>query len=388
MNQAVTQALHARLKERERLTFAEFMEIALYHPTDGYYNRAEMTIGEGGDFYTSPMVHPVFGSCISRQVWEFWKALDRPDDLFVLEMGAGVGTLAIDLLRTAQQSEAFYGAIRYHIVEQSPVLREKQREHAEANGVADKITWAQTLEEAAASGPQVGVILTNELFDALPVHRLGKTEDGYEEYYVEGDGAGGYLEAAGPLSDPALLDLVDEQTLDALPAGERFVVCPAAGEVIESMGRLLAKGFVLTIDYGDKAPDIYFQHRQADGVRAYYKQTQSDPLQRAGEQDLTADVDFSLLVRRGERSGLLEAGFTDQMHLLGGNGFLQKVEQLRSKRFDLMADAEMYRMLRLFLPQSLGQVFKVLIQAKGIPLGGLREELSALAFSMEQEGQD
>ncbi|KEO81656.1 class I SAM-dependent methyltransferase [Tumebacillus flagellatus] len=384
MNQVVVDALHKQLAEAGKLTFAEFMATALYHPTAGYYNRAEMTIGEGGDFYTSPMVHPIFGACIARQVHQFWVALGKPSPFLVLEMGAGVGQLAVDLLQTVREAnQEFWAALTYGIVEQGAQLRERQRERLEARDLLKKVNWYDSLDEVPGAGELVGVVLTNELFDALPVHRLGKSGDGYVEYYVAADGER-FVEAEGPLSDPALVELVDEATRAQFADGERFAVCPAAVDVIRAMGNLLLRGFVLTIDYGDLAPDVHFQHKRADGVRGFYYQKLTEPLERPGEQDLTADVDFSLLVRSGESVGLTEVGFTTQMNLLGGNGILQKAHELRNKRFDLMADAEMHRMLTLFLPQSLGDVFKVLIQAKGIQTAGLAERLNALRFKLEE----
>jgi SAM-dependent MidA family methyltransferase len=384
MNQTVAEVLRGRLAETGKMTFAEFMATALYHPTEGYYNRAEMTIGEGGDFYTSPMVHPIFGACIARQLHQMWVWMGRPTPFVLLEMGAGVGALAVDLLKTAERGDAgFFAAIQYVIVEQGAQLRGRQQQHAREHGLAEKVTWYETLEEVPGGGGHVGAILSNELFDALPVHRLEKTETGYLEYFVVADGDG-FAEVAGELSDPELPTYVDAESLAQLPVGERFTVCPAAADVIRAMGNLLARGFVLTIDYGDLSPDVHFQHKRADGVRAYYKQKQTQPYERVGLQDLTADVDFSLLVRAGEEAGLQEVGFTTQMNLLGGNGFLHKVQELRNKRFDLMADAEMYRMLNLFLPQSLGEVFKVLIQAKGVEMEGLAANLKALTFSLEE----
>ena len=380
MNEVIQKELQQRLQAKGRLTFAEFMDVALYHPTYGYYNRPEMTIGQGGDFYTSPMVHPIFGACIGRQVFEFWTLLGRPEEFFLLEMGAGVGTLAVDLLKAAKQHDAFFSAIRYHIVEQGEALRGRQREHAEANGLGEKISWHETLDEV--QGGQVGVILTNELFDALPVHRLWKTAEGFVEYYITA-GTDGFAEAAGPLSDPALLDLIDEESRAQLPEGDRFVVCPAAGEVIAKMSGLLEKGFVLTIDYGDIAPDVHLKHRQADGIRAFYKQRLGEPLERAGEQDLTADVDFTQLILRGEEAGLHRVGFTTQMNFLGGNGILRHVQRLKENRMDLMADEEAHKILTLFLPQGLGELFHVLIQSKGLDANGLAEQIGGLTFSIE-----
>lgn len=379
----VADALAARMEDTGRLTFAEFMQTALYHPDAGYYNRPTMTIGDGGDFFTSPMVHPIFGACVARQIHQFWRLLGSPVPFTVLEMGAGVGTLAVDLLKTSQQDPQYYEALRYVIVEQGPRLRKKQFAHAREQGVDQKIEWVDSLEEVQAHpklGSFVGVIVTNELFDALPVHRLQRTEDGYGEFYIEEDGEGGYREVLGELSDRALLDLLDEETKGHLDPGDRFEVCPAAGEVIESMGRLLERGFVLTVDYGDTAPDMHLRYVNGDGVRAFYRQAPTAVLEQVGAQDLTADVDFSLLMRRGEQAGLATVGYTTQMHLLGGNGLLQKVQELQQRWFDLSADAEMQKMLGLFLPHGLGDLFKVLIQGKGIDPEAVRGRISTLTF--------
>lgn len=389
-SEIVKTALNARIAAEGRVTFAEFMDIALYHPTDGYYNRPEMTIGEGGDFYTSPMVHPIFGACIARQVFQMWQALGKPASFYILEMGAGAGALAADFLNEAKKREDYYTTIHYQIVEQSPSLQEKQRARLTSDGHVDRVTWYKTLDEVIAEkGAQVGVIVTNELFDALPVHRLIKTADGFHEYYVERS-AEGYHEVEGPLSDPALLNLLDETTLNALTLGDRFEVCPAAGEVIKLMGNLLEKGFVLTIDYGNKAPEVHkhWVGRMDEGVRAYYKQSPSTPYQRIGEQDLTADVDFSLLVDRGQEVGLMEVGFTNQLHLLGGNGFLNKCAELetRIRNRDMSADFELARMVRLFLPHMLGDMFKVLVQVKGLDAESLRHSLSLFTFSVDDLG--
>lgn len=385
MNDTIVNALCDQLAAKGRLTFAEFMETALYHPTEGYYNRQEMTIGEGGDFYTSPMVHPIFGTCIARQVHQMWVLLGRPAPFLVLEMGAGIGALAVDFLQTAKRApDGFWDAVEYVIVEQGAVLRARQKTLAEESGVLEKITWHSTLDEVAGHGERVGVIFSNELFDALPVHRLGKTEAGYVEYFVMVEEDGSFREESGALSDPQLPEWVDAKTRAELVAGERFTVCPAADAVMRAMGSLLARGFVMTIDYGDRAPDVHFLHHQADGVRGFYYQKLTQPFEHVGEQDLTADVDFTQLVQSGLAAGLQEVGFTTQMNLLGGNGFLRKVQELRAKRLDLMADAELHRMLSLFLPQSLGDVFKVLIQAKGVDMEGLAGKMNALLFTLDE----
>jgi SAM-dependent MidA family methyltransferase len=351
-----------------RLPFADFMAEALYHPDLGYYNRPDMTIGEHGDFYTSPMIHPIFGQCLARQIHSLWAQLGSPDTFAIVEMGAGTGALARDLLTEWDRIQTQDVSLRYLIVEQSSVLQAKQQETAE-EAACGRIAWHSDLKEMDGYGSLVGVIVSNELFDALPVHRL-IVEDGLlQERFVafdDSDGEGCFREITGPLSDERLADLLDPVVKEQLENGDRMEVCPAAGRVLTAMADALQRGFLITIDYGDRSPDVYWRSIRTGGIRCYYKQSlAADPYQRIGEQDITADVDFSFLERTGEQAGLTTVRFATQSEFLEKMGFLDKVTQLQRRAFqDLRADFELQKMLTLYLPQGLGDACKVLIQEK------------------------
>ncbi|WP_018130726.1 class I SAM-dependent methyltransferase [Effusibacillus pohliae] len=364
-----------------RIPFADYMAEALYHPEWGYYNRPEMTIGERGDFYTSPMIHPIFGQCVARQMFRFWRQLDAPPAFTIVEMGAGTGALARDLLAEWDRLQAAaFGTgtgqpvdLRYRIVEQSPVLREMQRESTReiANG---RISWHSTLPEVPGYGSLTGVVFSNELFDALPVHRLTMQDGRLQELYVTvrdaGEGAV-FEEEPGQLSDEKLASVLSDEILRQLEEGDRLAVSLLAGDAIGAMADALRQGFVLTIDYGDLAPDMYRKSVRTGGIRCYRKQTLVfNPYERVGEQDITADVDFSYLQRMGEEKGLRTIWFLTQTEFLEGLGFLAKVTELQRLAFqDLRADFELQKMLTLYLPQGLGDACKVLIQRKGSCVG-------------------
>lgn len=360
-----------------RITFAEYMAEALYHPTLGYYNRPRMTIGDHGDFFTAPAVHPIFGQCVAGQVRQLWSELGSPSRFSIVEVGAGTGALARDLLtewdRLQKADNRDIGPspadLRYHIVEQSAVLRQKQRETA-AEAAAGRITWHTALREIPGYGSLTGVILSNELFDALPVHRLivegGQLRERYVTLRNTAEGDVRLEEETGPLSDIKLGFIPSEDALAGLEEGDRLEVCPLAGEVMAAMADALERGYVVTIDYGDISPNVYLKSARTGGIRCYYRQTLvADPFRRIGEQDITADVDFSYLQRTGEGKGLKTIRLVTQSEFLESFGFLDRVAELQRLAFkDLRYDFELQRMLTLYLPQGLGTACKVLVQAK------------------------
>lgn len=373
--------IHQKIQEfGGRITFADFMSLALYHPTLGYYNRPSMTIGENGDFYTSPMVHEIFGQCMARQIYYCWQGLGSPARFVIVEMGAGTGALARDVLVEWDRLHTEAGSreavtAEYYIVEQSPILQSTQQQTTAeiANG---RITWQQTLAELPGYGSLTGVVLTNELFDALPVHRLIFEGGQLQERYVTAAAASDrvdFSEVSGELSDAKLAGLLPESVLQQLADGERVEVSAIAGEVLQSMADALQAGFILTVDYGDEAPAVYWQSANTGGIRCYYKRALNrDPYIRVGEQDITADVDFSFLQLKGQQAGLQTVAFSTQSEFLERLGFLDKIQALQRLAFiDLRADFELQRMLSLYLPDGLGTACKVLIQAK-IP-GSMRE---------------
>lgn len=332
-----------------------------------------------------------------------------PNPFLIVEMGAGTGALAKDVLtewdRLQQASKSPINSnmdeqhqattdtkeremahqpddntdktvdktvdTRYIIVEQSPILREKQKETT-MEIARERMEWHSTLQEIPDYGLLVGVIVSNELFDALPVHRLVFEEGRLQERYViladsQAEGEPPFTEVTGPLSDDGLASVLPEEMMNVMEEGDRFEVSPHWGRVMKQMTGALKQGSIMTIDYGDTAPDVYWNHAHTGGIRCYFKQALvTDPYERIGQQDITADVDFSYLQRVGESAGFETIWFTNQSEFLENLGFLDKVQQLQRMAFkDLRADFEMQRMLTLYLPQNgLGDACKVLIQRK------------------------
>ncbi len=366
------------------ITFARFMELALYHPKYGYYTRlqpgddadagtpgriGEDRIGWSGDYFTSSDVHAALAQALARQVRQMDDLLGRPDPLMVIEMGAGKGTLARDYLTAcAQEPGGLFDRLRYGIIERSPAMQAAQRATlAPWLSQAGRVTWVSTLEELPA-GSLVGVLFSNELVDAFPVHRIRIEQGEPREVYVDCEGDR-FCERVGPLSTLALKEHLRRLDL-SLPEGYVTEVNLQALAWMQGVARVLGRGFVITIDYGHTAQDLYDTDRQRGTLLCYYHHRVSeDPYVRAGLQDITAHVDFTSLATVGEESGLHVTGFTNQISFLMGLGVEQLLESLEA------GSAEFQSVVQLLRPEGMGRTFKILIQHKGVAesqLDGLR----------------
>ncbi len=366
------------------ITFARFMELALYHPRFGYYTRLETgadadadtpggigedRIGWGGDYFTSSDVHPVLAQALAQQVRQMDTLLGRPDPLTVIEMGAGKGTLASDFLAAcAKEPGGWFDRVRYMIIERSPAMQAAQRATLGPwLGQSGRVAWVSQLDDLPA-GSLVGVLFSNELVDAFPVHRLRIEQGEPKEVYVDCQG-GRFCERVGPLSTPALKEHLRRLDL-SLPEGYTTEANLEALAWMKGVARVLGRGFVITIDYGHTARDLYGPDRQRGTLLCYYHHLVSeDPYTRVGLQDMTAHVDFTSLAAVGEESGLHVTGFTNQMSFLMGLGVEQLLESLEP------GSAELPSVVQLLRPEGMGRTFKILIQHKGLTepqLDGLR----------------
>lgn len=358
-----------------RLSFARFMEVALYHPARGYYLTAERRPGRGGDFLTAPETHPFFGIALSRQIAECWERLGRPRPFTIREYGAGVGGLAYDLIAgLSTEAPAVVSALRYRLVEPNR-HRRAQALAAMAEVGLERIVAAEDLPADGEAEPIVGVALANEVADALPVHRLVWRNDRLRERYVvwRGGDEGAFAEEEGEPSaavragDPAgMLRAAGV----ALADGDAIDLGSAAPAWFAGVGRGLGRGFAIVIDYGYEAADLYRAHRLAGTVRAYRRHTVSDnPLRHVGRQDLTAHVDFSALRRAGEAVGLRFAGFTTQGAWLASLGLGDLVVRFRTDPETTVADylATQAAVVRLIDQGGMGR-FGVLVMARDAPL--------------------
>jgi SAM-dependent MidA family methyltransferase len=366
---ALIEKIRREIREKGKITFARFMEMALYDPEQGYYTSGRDPIGWRGDYYTSPEVHPVFGRLIAKQLVPMLESLGDAGPLTVLEMGAGRGLLAREILvGLRKQSQTLFERVQYVIIERSPSMIARQKVMLASEGLDQMVARYESLADVKAGGGLIGCLVSNEVVDAFPVHRVVMTERGLREIYVGAD-------------DDRLVEVVDSVSTEALPSYfDRLKIRLAPGQQaeanleairwIKAVGQSLSKGYVLTFDYGHTAADLYAPHRKKGSLLCYYRHTANeDPYARIGEQDITAHVDFSSLAEAGREAGLELTGFTNQQHFLMGLGIAQEMEGLDSESPAFRA------MKRLISDDRMGRTFKVLIQHKGLippPFEGLR----------------
>ena len=346
------------------IPFVRFMELALYHPQFGYYMRSpeptQERIGWRGDFYTSSDVHPILGQALAKQAEQMYRLLGQPDPFTIVEMGPGKGLLAKHLLATcAHRYPSFFQHLRYVLIDRSPAMRELQRRNLTRwLDQAALLTWEDDLANVA---PQslTGLFFSNELVDSFPVHRVQVTPKGIEELWVDyRDGR--FVGRVMPLSSDALARYLRSVRAD-WPEGYQTEVNLQASEWMRQIAQRLDRGFVLTIDYGHTAQDLYRSDRKQGTFLCYSRHSiNEDPLVRVGDQDMTAHVDFSSLAAIGEEHRLLTTGFTNQMSFLMGLGVEQMIAELEQDSPQFKAAIHLLR------PNGMGTTFKVLIQHKGI----------------------
>jgi SAM-dependent MidA family methyltransferase len=366
----------SQIEKRGSIPFSQFMEWCLYHPDYGYYRSERMNIGRDGDFYTSPCVHPLFGGLIAKQLSQMSEQWGGPF-FDVVEQGGGRGFLCEDVLQWAKKnSSVFYQRLRYHLIETSPFLLKEQRERLGEHEKEGKVFWMdpEAFEEGRAL--MEGCFLSNELVDAFPVHQVIFDRGNLKEIYVTQD-HGQLKEQWGKLSETRIVSYFQSMGI-TLQEGQRAEVNLEALDWMEKVARCLKKGFVLTIDYGYLAKELYGSHRREGTLLCYTQhQTSENPYERLGEQDITSHVNFTGLIQKGEEVGLRFTGLVPQYQFLIALGLLQEMESLGREMPEMDALQFRLSLKHLIEPEmGMGEVFKVLIQHKGIDqpqLDGLRD---------------
>ena len=350
-----------RIRAQGPITFAEYMDACLYHPEHGYYTRAQQQPRR--DYFTSVDTGPLFGRLLARQFHEMWERLGRPDEFMLAETGAGVGTLAAQILDfAADEFPGFYAALQYVAVERSAARRAAQAEALRTHLAGRHFAMA-SVEPAQIP---CGCIFSNELFDAMPVHRLVRGGHDLRELYVA-LGPNGLCEQTGPLSSAALSEYFSGQGI-ALEVSQQAEVNLQACDWIEDAGKRLRRGFVLTVDYGHDASQLYDQRHMRGTLLAYQRHRATEDFFRApGEQDLTAHVNFTALDRWGKRGGLTRTGFASQSNFLMALARRSDFADLQSER---MSESEQARARLLFktliYPEGMGETFQVLVQHQDV----------------------
>ena len=358
--------LAALLAERIRrfgpLSFAEYMRECLYHPVHGYYSQPEAR--RFADYYTSVDVHAIFGRLLARQFAEMWERLGRPGEFWLVEAAAGTGRLAGHILDfTREKLPDLYRALRYVSVERSPARCDQMAERLAAHIAAGRCT---ARVEIPVKIP-VGCVFSNELLDALPVHRVLQENGAMREIFVICQGEG-FTEEPMALSTCAIPEYFATQKI-TLIEGQQAEAGLEACDWIMEVGRRLERGFVLTIDYGHEAQDLFDAHHMAGTALAYAKHRASEEFYGApGEQDLTAHVNFTALEVWGQRSGLEPLGLTSQTAFLLSLGQTNEFADLYDQGMDETARVRARLQLKtLIYPEGMGERFQVLVQQKGVP---------------------
>ena len=352
--------LIGRIRARGPMTFADYMDAALYDPEDGYYTTRASIGFDGADFLTSPELGSAFGRALARAALDCWVALGRPSAWDLVEAGAGRGILMRDLLDALgrERVDAGRGA-RPAIVEVSPRLREQQALALEGR----ELRWASVARTLA---PIRGVVLANEVLDAFPVHVLVRTDDGVREVCV-GEEDGALVELLRPPSQPELGWRVPE----AIPVGGRWEVSVTAEGWVAQIAAALVQGYLIVIDYGGEETEL-LTRGGAGTVRGFSRhRLVADALAAPGEHDLTASVNFTAIARAAEGAGLTLAGITTQRDALVALGVREAFARPSTPLDQLRSTSRRSAVDVLIDPNGLG-AFRVVCFAKDAPTEGLR----------------
>ena len=375
MRSGVDQEIRDLILKTGRITFAQFMQVCLYSPRGGFYSSRGERIST--HFGTSPTSHPVFGALIARQLEQMWRLLGDPPVFHVIEVGSGDGALARSIVDAVRRmASPLAGALYYVATDYQPRWLRSPGDTLGWDYGLDGVKTEDTvwgIQRVNAEGLQpfenvVGCILCNELIDNFPVHRFAIQDGRVKEVYVVLAG-GNLTEVLDEPSSPRIENRLAGLGL-SLPEGYRGEVNLAMEDWTRQLSKTLNRGFVLTIDYGHLAAELYSdQHAQGTLVCYDRHAASPDPYHHIGQQDITAQVDFTSLMRLGVQHGLSTVGYALQSQFLTNLGFSSFLDELQTQDLSAarMELARMAMMTLVDLEEYGG--FKVLAQAKGIASG-------------------
>ncbi|HEY9282394.1 MAG TPA: SAM-dependent methyltransferase [Pyrinomonadaceae bacterium] len=361
----LAERLRARIEARGPLTFRDWMEAALYDPRGGYYRRRDLARwGASGDYRTSPERTPLFAAAFARHFAALHERLGSPESWTILEAGAGAGHFARAALETlARDHRRVFAATRYLIDEVGEDARE--RTAARLPDFAARFEFG-SLERLGDGELGAGLVFSNELLDALPAHRVRRRGGRLLELFVGLDGAGNFAWVEQEPSSPRLAEYFVEQGVE-LAEGQGAEVNLAAEEWIARAARALARGFVVTVDYGAEASELYDPRLSPDGtLRAFRAHRFSDdPLADPGLQDITTTVNWTRIKKAGESAGLRLLTHERQDRFLLRAGLLEQLERLSALAPDEAARAQLRLAARdMILPGGMAESFQVLVQER------------------------
>ncbi|MGF1610988.1 MAG: class I SAM-dependent methyltransferase [Kiloniellales bacterium] len=354
----LAERLAQRIARHGPMTVADYMTAALTDPEQGYYATRD-PLGRQGDFITAPEISQMFGELIGLWCADVWRAMAAPDPVLLAELGPGRGTLLADALRAARRLPAFAKALRLHLVEVSPQLRERQAAALAAFDLAAAPQWHDGLE-TLPEGPLL--LIANEFFDALPIRQFEKSPQGWSERLVALDGNGNLCFGLAPPS-PATALLIPPAMRDA-PDGAVAEISPAALGLLRDIARRLVRhgGAALIIDYGAERPS---GRPTLQAVRRHQPQA---VLLRPGEADLTAHVDFGALAAEARAAGAAALGPVPQGAFLRAIGLEARAAALTRGASDAQARDIAAAVERLTAPALMGTLFQALaMTGTGLP---------------------
>lgn len=357
---ALTSLIKDRLKEKD-LSFADFMQMALYHPKLGYYSQDKEIFG--GDFITAPELSPLFGYTLASQCQQILASFSHP---CLLEFGAGTGRLAVDILTELERLNSLPST--YYILELSHNLKDRQKALIQASipHLYSRVQWLDTWP----SEPFEGLLIANEVLDAMPVHRFCQSEQGLLESYLRLDDQGDLSEVFKPCSNSKLSAYLER----VLPKDLSFPYVSEANLLMEPWIKeaqsCLKRGGILLLDYGFSRAEYYHPDRNQGTLMCHSRhKSHGNPFISIGEQDITAHVDFTHVAEAADQALLKVAGFSNQAAFLLGNGFLHLLE--RDSRFSSSESLRLKSLTaaKLLLQEhEMGELFKVMALTKNMDL--------------------
>ena len=403
-------SIASRIRRSGPISFRDFHALALHDPETGYYARGPERLGPAGDFLTSPEVSAGFGACLAIQVAEMDRLLGHPDPFTLVELGSGGGRLATDLLAGfAASAPDLARRFVLVLVDASPGMRTAARARLADRIEERRLLFAESLDEAVERpGPFEGAIVSNEFYDALPVHLVTRQEGALQEVFVDidpkgdPDGNGGseparFIRVLRPVDDPRLSAYARRYGVAEAEGSEGEIGLEALAQ-IRSAARALRRGFHMAVDYGDEAPRLY-RTRPRGTLLAYREhRTSEDVLDRPGDQDITAHVNFTALMDEGAACGLATTGRTSQDRFLVALGLADEIAALAG-RSDAASIRRRLALGVLIHPEGMGRTFSVLVQHAGIPFpaltglkdpfaGGLAVPAGAAGHTAQERGHD
>ncbi|QYZ65401.1 MAG: hypothetical protein OI74_01580 [Gammaproteobacteria bacterium (ex Lamellibrachia satsuma)] len=355
---AVSEQLERRIRDEMEQTggaipFDRFMELALYAPGLGYYVAGSRKFGEAGDFITAPEISPLFARCLARSAQQLLAEIGGGA---ILEFGAGSGLMAADMLAELERMDAL--PQRYLIMEVSPELQARQRETItrQVPELSARVEWLDHLPDAFS-----GLVVANELLDAMPVHRFRMRSGGGEESFVAWDEAG-FVERFETVVSPELDSGIEriQSANGALAEGYVSEVNLRLHGWMKALGTMMERGAVLLVDYGYPRSEFFHPQRTSGTLMCHYRhRAHPDPFRWVGLQDITTHVDFTAVAESGVAAGFELLGYTTQAHFLMASGLDSLLAG--SDPNDLVSHMELVQgVKRLTLPSEMGERFKVL----------------------------